>query len=143
MGSRGRRAASSRGNFGWRAVQAADPRPAVADSWLPLLLGASIGVASILLRNPAWAVAAAVLCLLPLVWFAFSIPRGWLIPFFAAAILMPPLPLGASSSGVHASVLFAAVGLLAGLARAGEWRIQFTLLNASLIAFAAALTLSL
>ena len=130
-------------NFGWLVVQAAEIRPALANGWFPLVLGASIGVAAILLRNPAWAVAAALGCLLPLVWFAFSIPRGWLIPFFAAVILLPPLPFGANSSGVHASILLAGVGLLAGLARAGDWRIQYTFLNASLIAFVAALTLSL
>jgi O-antigen ligase len=124
-------------------VQPAESRPAFAGNRFPLLLGASIGVAAILLRDPVWVVAAAVACLLPLAWFAFSIPRAWLIPFFAALILLPPLPSDAGSSGLHASVVVAAVGLLAGLARAGAWRLRLTLLNAALIAFSMALTLSL
>lgn len=130
-------------NFGWRAVQTADSPSALDRAWFPLLLGATIGVGAILLRNPAWVAAAALVCLLPLTWFAFSIQRGWLIPFFAAVILLPPLPFGQNSAGIHASVLLAAVGLLAGLARAEDWRIRFTLLNASLVFFCGALTLSL
>jgi O-antigen ligase len=100
-------------------------------------------VGAILFRNPAWVVVLALACLLPLAWFLFATPRGWLIPFFAAAILLPPLPFGDGTSSLHASVLLAGVGLLAGLARVRDWRIQFTLLNGAILTFCWALILSL
>ncbi len=124
-------------------MQIAERYPSSARDWLPLGLGAFIGLSVILLRNPVWLAALALVCLLPLTWFLFSTPRGWLIPFFAAAILLPPLPFGDGSSSLHASVLVAAVGLLAGLARLRDWRVQFTLLNGAVVAFCWALTLSL
>jgi O-antigen ligase len=124
-------------------VQAAESYPSSPRYRIPVSLGACIGLAAILLRNPAWVALFALVCLLPLGWLLFSTPRGWLIPFFAAAILLPPLPFGDGSSSIHASVLLAGVGLLAGLARLREWRVQFTLLNGAILAFCWALTLSL
>jgi len=124
-------------------VQAAESYPASSRSWLPIGLGATIGLGAILLRNPAWVAVFAFVCLLPLAWFLFSTPRAWLIPFFGAAVLLPPLPFGDGSSSIHTSVLFAAVGLLAGLARIRDWRVHFTLLNGAILAFCWALVMSL
>ena len=123
-----------------------------ADSWLgtraerfaPLLLGLSAGVAALLFRTPPGAAAAvAGVCLAPLTWFAFCGQRAWLVLFFSALILLPPLPAAAGAPGIHASVLFAGIGLLAGLARAREWRIELTALNGALVAFTGALVASL
>lgn len=98
---------------------------------------------AILLRDPVWVAAGIVACLSPLAWFVFSVPRGWLIPFFAGAILLPPLPLGPDSAGVHLSVLLAGLGVLGGLVRAREWRFQPSLLNLALLSFYTALAFSL
>jgi O-antigen ligase len=45
----------------------------------------------------------------------------WLSLFFAAALLLPPLPFGWGNSGPHPSLLFVLAGLLAGLFRLNEW----------------------
>jgi O-antigen ligase len=89
-----------------------------------------------------WAVAALV-CLLPVVWRAFSTPKQWCLWFCAAAILLPPLPFPWGDSGAHVSIVIAAAGLLAGLAGLPEWRIEWNGLNAALAALVAALTASL
>jgi O-antigen ligase len=52
-----------------------------------------------------------------------------------------PFPVG--DSGAHASIVIAAAGLLAGLARLSEWRIHRNALNLSLFALVGALAVSL
>jgi len=65
------------------------------------------------------------------VW-TFEAPGRWLGCFFATALLLPPLPLSLGDSGPHPCLLFAGLGLLAGLASLSRWRIPATGLNASL-----------
>ena len=114
------------------------------ERFAPLFLGLSAGAAALLLRTPLVAAGAvAIACLAPLSWFAFCAPRAWLVLLFSALILLPPLPAVAGAPAVHASVLFAGIGLLAGLARARAWRIEFTPLNGALAAFVGALGASL
>jgi O-antigen ligase len=85
----------------------------------------------------------AVLLCLPLAWHAFAQPRRWPLVFCAAAILLPPVPFPIGDTGAHASVLIAGIGMLAGLARIREWRIERISLNISLVALGAAFALSL
>lgn len=89
------------------------------------------------------ALAAAALIGAPALWHAFAAPRGWPLLFCAAVILLPPTPLPIGDTGAHPSLLIAAAGLLAGLARAGKWRIQPTALSASLAALWVAFAVSL
>ena len=85
------------------------------------------------------AAAAAMLGALAVVWK----PSRWIVLLFAMAWLLPPLPLPFGDTGPHPALLFAAgLGLLLGLARLGEWRIEPTLLNVCLLAFLAALVFS-
>jgi O-antigen ligase len=89
-----------------------------------------------------WIPAAVLLCA-PVAWIAFFQPGRWPLLFCAAAILLPPVPFPIGDSGAHASVAVAALGMLAGVARIREWRIEKSALNVSLAALAAAFALSL
>jgi O-antigen ligase len=106
-------------------------------------IGLSAGIAPLVARGPlVWAVIAGV-CSVPILWYGFCKPKQWPILFCAAAILLPPLPFPVGDSGVHASIVIAAAGLLAGLARLAEWRIHRSPLNLSLFALTGALAASL
>jgi hypothetical protein len=59
---------------------------------------------------------------------------SWLTLFFASALLLPPLPILLGNSGPHVCLLFAAAGLLFGVASLTHWRIVPCSLNASFTA---------
>jgi len=87
----------------------------------PALLGTYAAVIALAPR-PAWAVRlAAPLVIIPLTYWAILKRDQWLTLFFAAALLLPPLPFGLGNSGPHPALLFAGLGLLAGLFRLDEW----------------------
>jgi O-antigen ligase len=123
------------GRPGWRGL-----------TWaLGIGLGAGILPLAISLGAPPaaiWIPLAALLCA-PLAWYAFAHPRRWPLLFCAAAIVLPPVPFPIGDSGAHASVLVAGIGILAGLARIREWRIEKSSVNISLAALAGAFALSL
>ncbi len=90
------------------------------------ITAASIGV---------WAAAAAVVpdtalrnaLLLPpvlagIVWWTISNPNRWLIVFFGAAVLTPPLPLDFAGTTLHLAPLLAALGVISGIVRISGWR---------------------
>jgi hypothetical protein len=70
----------------------------------------------------------AVLCTPPLLvalaWWTLLRPHRWIALFFATALLLPPLPVAIGDSGPHLCVLFAALGLVAGMAGIRDWRIE-------------------
>ena len=86
---------------------------------------------------------AAILCLLPLAWYTFSVPHRWLAIFFAAALLLPPLPLPGGDTGPHPSVVLAAIGVLAGMAKLGQWRLRWTPVHTAFAAIGFAMLASL
>src|ERR1700677_1083098 len=59
---------------------------------------------------------------------------SWLTLFFAAALLLPPLPIMLGDSGPHLCLLFAAFGLLAGVASLTHWQVVPCSLNAAFTA---------
>src|SRR6185503_20586572 len=61
---------------------------------------------------------------------------------FAAALLLPPLPIPIGDSGPHPCLIFAALGLWAGLVRLAEWRIPRSGVGAALATLFAVLLLS-
>jgi len=101
--------------------------------WVTALFGgwaAAIGVA----RTPA----AKALLLAPaacawLGWWTLQDPMRWLALFFGTALLLPPLPIPLGDSGQHISMLFAALGLFAGVLWLGDWRVAPRSLNAAFI----------
>jgi hypothetical protein len=73
-------------------------------------------------------------------WWTLAGRARWIALFFCAALLLPPLPIALGDSGPHVALLFAAVGLIAGLARAREWRLDLSSVSlAALLLFAALL----
>ncbi|HEV3332312.1 MAG TPA: O-antigen ligase family protein [Bryobacteraceae bacterium] len=70
--------------------------------------------------------------LIPTALWTLEGPGRWLIGFFAAAWLLPPLPIPLGNSGPHVCLVFAAVGLLAGVLWASRWSIPKSPLNTAL-----------
>jgi len=106
-------------------------------------IGASAALALVLLPIAGAAALTAALCLLPVAWYAFSVPCRWLALFFAAALLLPPLPMPGGDTGPHPSVVLALLGVLAGMARLDRWRIRWTAVHTAFAALAFAMVLSL
>ncbi len=88
------------------------------------------------------ALLAAPAAMVPLIWWTLGRPARWLALFFAAALLLPPLPIPLGDSGPHPCLLFAAVGLFAGILWLPEWRIRPSGLNAALATLFAVLLAS-
>jgi hypothetical protein len=63
---------------------------------------------------------------IPVVWWTLRLPHRWLTLFFAAALLLPPLPVSIGDSGPHPCLLFAGLGILAGAIWIRDWRIDLT-----------------
>jgi O-antigen ligase len=95
----------------------------------PALAG-TYAAAIALAPKPAVALALATpLVAVPFAYWAMLKRDRWLTLFFCAALLLPPLPLGLGNSGPHPSLIFVALGLLAGLFSLGEWRAPDAPLN--------------
>lgn len=110
------RATMARGGHPWRFAA-----PALAGAY-----AAAIALAP----KPAVAFAlAAPMAAVPLAYFAILKRDRWLTMFFAAALLLPPLPLGLGNSGPHPALVFVMLGLLAGMFRLDEWRAPSAPLN--------------
>jgi len=108
-------------------------------------IGIGVIAASAILFLPAMGsvALAAALCVLPLAWYTFSVPHRWLAIFFAAALLLPPLPLPGGDTGPHPSVMLAAIGVLAGMAKLDQWRIRWTPVHTAFAAMGFATLVSL
>ena len=66
---------------------------------------------------------AAPVALAILAWWTLAAPQRWIAGFMATALLLPPLPIPLGDSGPHPSLLFAALGILAGAFYIREWHI--------------------
>jgi hypothetical protein len=82
---------------------------------------------------PLKAALAAPAMIAPALWWTVQSPTRWLALFFGAALLLPPLPIPLGDSGPHPALLFAAMGLLAGLLWLAEWQFLSTGLNAAFL----------
>ena len=107
-----------------------------------LAIGLCAGLLSLGSTKVIW-IALAAFCFAPFVWYGFCKPKLWPLLFCGAAILFPPLPFPIGDSGVHVSIVIASAGLMAGLARLPEWRIERNGLNLALAGLVGALAVSL
>jgi hypothetical protein len=82
---------------------------------------------------PAKAALAAPAVIVPVLWWTLQNPARWLVLFFGAVLLLPPLPIPIGDSGPHPGLLFAALGLLAGILWFSEWRIVPANVNAAFV----------
>jgi O-antigen ligase len=104
--------------------------------WLLAALLGAYAAAITLAPRPALAAAlAAPLAIVPLVYWAILKRDQWLLMFFAAALLLPPLPFGLGNSGPHPALIFVGLGIVAGLFRLGDWRAPEAPLHRALVIF--------
>jgi O-antigen ligase len=101
---------------------------------LPLFLGTWAALVMLAPDLRVKAMLALPALLIPLALWTFGGPSRWLIGFFAAAWLLPPLPFSLGDSGPHLCLVFAAVGLLAGVLWGSRWAIPASSLNVALAA---------
>src|SRR5438105_2928436 len=100
--------------------------PGLLGLWAAAIVVAPDLTAKLSLALPALLVATAL--------WTLESPGRWIACFFAAALLLPPLPIALGDTGPHLSLLFAALGLFAGLLWARHWHVPPTSLNAALAA---------
>ena len=96
---------------------------------VPALLGIYAAAIALAPSRSIAVALAAPLAAVPLLYFLLLKRDRWLPLFFAAALLLPPLPLGLGDSGPHPAVVLVLFGLLAGLLSPGGWRVPATRLN--------------
>ena len=101
--------------------------------WAPGLFGVWAAAIAVTRSLPLKALLAAPAALAPVLWWTLQSPSRWLALFIGAALLLPPLPIPIGDSGPHPALLFAAMGLLAGVLWLAEWRIVPTGLNAAFV----------
>src|SRR5271165_6903128 len=101
--------------------------------WLPALFAVWAAAIALAPGLPLKAALIAPAILVPLLWWSLQNPARWLTLFFGAALLLPPLPIPLGDSGPHLSMLFAALGLFAGLLWLSEWQVAPTGLNAAFV----------
>ena len=99
--------------------------PVGLGAWAAAIATAPTLETKLLLCAPALIVAA--------LWWTLQHPARWLALFFGAALLMPPLPIAIGDSGPHPCLVFAALGLFAGLLWAADWRVVSSGLNAAFV----------
>ena len=100
--------------------------PILLGAWVAAIVAAPDLTAKLALAAPA--------VLVPLALWTLESPGRWIAGFVAAALLLPPLPIALGDSGPHLCLLFAGLGLLAGLIGAGSWHAPATALNYALAA---------
>lgn len=114
----------------------------VSDIALPIALGLySAGVTFVpwipLQASLVLALLLPAVCLLVL-----AGPQRWLSLFFLTALLAPPLTFMIGDSGPHVALLFAAIGLLAGILYRSQWRVDTGPLFWSFVCFFSVLSAS-
>jgi O-antigen ligase len=107
-----------------------------------LVFGLWAGVIAAVPDLTAKAVLAVPAVLLPFAGWTLARPGRWVAWFLTTALLLPPLPINIGDSGPHPSLLPAAIGILAGLLWAKEWRIEASAVSGGLAALFAVLLMS-
>jgi len=100
----------------------------------PLLLGVWATAVVLAPDLPVKLLLALPALLIPTALWILEAPGRWVIGFFAAAFLLPPLPIALGNSGPHVCLAFGAAGLLAGILWSYRWRVPRSPLNAALLA---------
>jgi len=108
----------------------------------PVLFGAWAAAIALAPGFAGKALVAAPAVVLPVAFWTLQKPARWLALFFATALLAPPLPIAMGDSGPHPCLLFAGLGLVAGVLWMGEWRMAPSGLGSAFIALFGLLTAS-
>ncbi len=129
--ARGLRPDAASGRWAAHAMNSAREQRAVG--WAPLFFGVWAAAIALAPGVPAKAALAAPAVIVPVLWWTLQNPARWLALFFGAVLLLPPLPIPIGDSGPHPGLLFAALGLLAGILWLAEWRIVPANVNAAFV----------
>jgi hypothetical protein len=86
---------------------------------------------------------AGVAVLAPLAVWTLAAPGRWITAFLVSALVLPPLPIQMGNTGPHAALLFAALGLFAGLMRMADWNGRAAGLDCAIAAYFLVLAASL
>jgi O-antigen ligase len=81
-------------------------------------------------------------CLAALGWWVLARPGRWVAALLAATLVLPPLPVALGSTGPHPALLFAGLGLVAGLLALRQWRLPQDSAGLALLALFLALLAS-
>jgi len=101
---------------------------------VPIVFGAWAAAIAVAPSLTTKALLAAPAILIPLALWTLHKPARWIAAFFAAALLLPPLPIPIGDSGPHPCLLFAALGLFAGILWLAQWSVPASSLNLAFIA---------
>ena len=101
----------------------------------PALAGIYAAAIALSPRPTLAAIVAAPLAAVPFAYWTILKRDRWLMLFFAAALLLPPLPLGLGDSGPHPSLVCVLFGLFLGVFHPAEWRVLDTPLNRAFVIF--------
>jgi O-Antigen ligase len=77
-----------------------------------------------------------------LAWWTLARPHRWIGAFIVTALLLPPLPIPPGDSGPHPSLVFAALGIFAGVLHLRDWRIAAVPLTRAFVCLFAVLASS-
>ncbi|HLK68489.1 MAG TPA: O-antigen ligase family protein [Bryobacteraceae bacterium] len=91
---------------------------------IPLFFGVWAAAIAVAPSLTVKAILMAPAVLVPLTWWTVHQPGRWLTLFFATALLLPPLPIPIGDSGPHPCLVFAALGIFAGMVWVGKWRVD-------------------
>lgn len=83
--------------------------------WAPIVLGAIAAAFAVIPSISVKAAIPGLICSFAFLCWVLLRAHRWIVVFFAAAILLPPLPFQMGDSGPHPALLLAAVGVLAGI----------------------------
>jgi O-antigen ligase len=106
---------------------------------IPVLIGAYAAAIALAPGAGAKAVLCAPLVLVPVAFWTVLRERRWIAVFFAAALLLPPLPISLGDTGPHPALAIAALGVCAGLMRLREWQSRIDGVGVAMIALFAVL----
>ena len=106
---------------------------------IAMLLGGYAALIALAPRADVSLGLAAPLVVIAGLWWTLQTPARWIALFFFCSLLLPPLPIAVGDSGPHICLAFAAIGVLAGLVRLPDWRMQTGFLPGSMLLFFAVL----
>src|SRR5258708_1589457 len=100
----------------------------------PVLIGAYGAAIALAPTTASKAVLCAPLVLVPFAFWTVLREQRWIAVFFAAALLLPPLPIALGDTGPHPALAIAALGVCAGLVRLREWESRIDGVGVAMIA---------
>jgi O-antigen ligase len=91
--------------------------------FVSMAIGAYAALVAVMPSARSAAVLTAPLLLAYLAWWTLARPHRWIGAFIATAMLLPPFPISLGDSGPHPSLIFAGLGIFAGVLYLRDWRI--------------------